>query len=79
MGYIAPMERTPEDQADTREEAERSRREAEASLACEGLYLTDEQRALFDEFDAKNLPDDERIKRILARHVPAHAKVTAGD
>jgi hypothetical protein len=45
-----------------------NRRKAEASLACEGLYLTPEQEALFDQFEAEGLSHEERRRRILERH-----------
>jgi hypothetical protein len=59
--------------------AKQNRRVAEASLACEGLYLSDEQKALFDGFEAEGLSHDERRKRITARYANAGAKVTAAE
>jgi hypothetical protein len=36
-----------------------------ASLACEGLYLTAEEEALFEEMDRERLSADERDARIV--------------
>jgi hypothetical protein len=35
-----------------------------ASLACEGMYLTPEEEAMFDQMDRERLSPDERAKRI---------------
>lgn len=45
--------------------AKRNRAEGEASLACEGMHLTPEEKALFDEFERLRLPHDERRRRLL--------------
>jgi len=37
-----------------------------ASLACEGLHLTDEEEALFEQFDRECLTPDQRRDRLLA-------------
>lgn len=43
----------------------RSRRPGvRASLACEGLYLTAEEEALFEEMDRERLTADQRAERI---------------
>jgi hypothetical protein len=47
-------------------DAKRRRAAGEASLACEGLYLSDEEKALFDRFEAERLPHDECIRQIVA-------------
>jgi hypothetical protein len=39
--------------------------EAKASLACEGIYLTPEEEALFARFEAERLPHDECRRQIL--------------
>jgi hypothetical protein len=39
--------------------------EARASLACEGMYFTAEEEALFARFEAERLPHDERRRQIL--------------
>ena len=36
-----------------------------ASLACEGMYLTAEDEALFEQMDKQRLPPDERVQRVL--------------
>ena len=38
---------------------------AKASLACEGMYLTPEENALFARFEAERLPHEERRRQIL--------------
>jgi hypothetical protein len=52
----------------TREVAEIRRRRpgVRASLACEGLYLTTEEEALFEQFDNERLPLEEREARLIA-------------
>jgi hypothetical protein len=42
------------------------RRGARASLACEGIELTDEEEALFERFDIEALPHEERRQRLIA-------------
>jgi hypothetical protein len=45
--------------------ARRERRlEAEANLAIEGIYLTEEERALFEEMEEQGLSQAERTTRI---------------
>jgi hypothetical protein len=46
-------------------EIRRRRPGVRASLACEGLYLTAEEEALFDEMDSEHLTADERAARIV--------------
>jgi hypothetical protein len=51
---------------------------AQASLACEGMYLTEAEEALFREFDEERLSPDEVRRRALAfcrsqRAAKAHA------
>jgi hypothetical protein len=46
-------------------EIRRRRRGVRASLACEGMYLTAEEEALFDRMDKERLPADESIERII--------------
>lgn len=58
--------------------AKRNRAAGEASLACEGLYLTAEESAMFDRFEREGLPHDERRRQLIAysrarRQVKAHA------
>jgi hypothetical protein len=43
------------------------RRQALASLAIEGMHATAEQTALFAEFDALGLSDEERRRRLAER------------
>ena len=37
-----------------------------ASLACEGMYLTEEEHALVAQMDKERLPREARTKRIIA-------------
>ena len=46
-------------------EIRRRRPGVRASLACEGMYLTAEEEALFDQMERERLTPDERAKRIL--------------
>jgi len=46
-------------------ELRRRRPGARASLACEGMYLTSEDEALFEQMDRERLPPDERVRRVL--------------
>jgi hypothetical protein len=39
--------------------------QAKASLACEGMYFTEKEEALFHGFIAARLPHDERRRRIV--------------
>ncbi len=51
----------------TDSEVERIRRRraaVRASLACEGIYLTEEEEKLFDRMDEERLTPDERAERI---------------
>jgi hypothetical protein len=45
-------------------EIRRRRPGVRASLACEGLYLTAEEEALFDRMEQERLTPDERAARI---------------
>ena len=46
-------------------EIRRRRPGVRVSLACEGLYLTAEEEALFEQMDAERLTADERAERIV--------------
>jgi hypothetical protein len=46
-------------------EIRRRRPGVRASLACEGLYLTAEEEALFEQMDGERLTGDERAARII--------------
>ena len=46
-------------------EIRRRRPGMRASLACEGMYLTAEDEALFERMDRERLTPDERARRIL--------------
>lgn len=39
--------------------------QAKASLACEGIFFTKEEEALFHSFEDARLPHDERRRRIV--------------
>jgi hypothetical protein len=39
--------------------------EAKASLACEGIYLTEEEEALFRCFEEERLPHEECRRRLV--------------
>ena len=45
-------------------EIRRRRPGVRASLACEGMYLTTEEEALFEQMDRDRLTADERAERI---------------
>jgi hypothetical protein len=45
-------------------EIRRRRPGMRASLACEGMYLTAEEEALFDQMERERLAPDERAARI---------------
>jgi hypothetical protein len=45
-------------------EIRRRRPAVRASLACEGMHLTAEEEALFDQFERERLTPDERAERI---------------
>jgi hypothetical protein len=47
-------------------EIHRRRPAVRASLACEGMYLTAEEEALFDQMERERLTPDERAARITA-------------
>jgi hypothetical protein len=47
------------------DEVRRRRPGVRASLACEGLYLTTEEEALFELFDRERLTPDQRRDRLL--------------
>ena len=46
-------------------EIRRRRPGVRVSLACEGLYLTDEEEGLFEQMDHERLTPDERTARIV--------------
>jgi hypothetical protein len=46
-------------------EIRRRRKGVRASLACEGLYLTAEEEALFEQMDRERLTADQRAARIV--------------
>jgi len=46
-------------------EIRRRRPGVRTSLACEGMRLTAEEEALFDQMEAERLPPDEAIARII--------------
>jgi hypothetical protein len=46
-------------------EAKRNFAEARASLACEGIYLTDEEEALFNSLQAQRLSHEECRRRLV--------------
>ena len=46
-------------------EIRRRRAGVRASLACEGMRLTAEEEALFDQMDAERLTPDEAAKRFI--------------
>lgn len=48
-------------------EIRRRRPGVRASLACEGMYLTAEEEALFEQMDAERLTPDQRASRITRR------------
>jgi hypothetical protein len=45
--------------------AMRNRAAGEASLACEGMYLTAGEKALFDRFERERLPHDECRRQLV--------------
>jgi hypothetical protein len=47
-------------------EIRRRRPGVRASLACEGMHLTPEEEALFEQFDRERLPMEEREARLIA-------------
>jgi hypothetical protein len=49
-------------------EIRRRRPGVRASLACEELYLTAEEEALFERMDKERLTSDERAARIVQFH-----------
>jgi hypothetical protein len=46
-------------------EIRRRRPGVRASLACEGMYLTAEEEALFEQMDREHLTADDRTARII--------------
>ncbi len=46
-------------------EIRRRRPGVRASLACEGMYLTAEEEALFEQMDRERLSPDEAAQRII--------------
>ncbi len=57
-----PRRLTDEELAEIR----RRRPGVRASLACEGMYLTAEEEALFEQMDKERLTPDERAARLTA-------------
>jgi hypothetical protein len=53
------------------EDAKRSLQKARASLACEGLYLTAEQEARFQQAENERLSHEERRQRIIEAYAPS--------
>jgi hypothetical protein len=54
--------------------------QAKASLACEGIYLTSEEEALFRSFEEQRLPHDECRGRLIAFcRAKRRAKVRAAE
>ena len=45
--------------------AKQRRTEGEASLACEGIHLTREEKALFDRFESEGLTHEECRREVL--------------
>jgi hypothetical protein len=62
-------------------ELRRRRPGVRASLACEGLHLTAEEEALFEQFDREQLPMEDREARLIAwsRARRASAKARAAE
>lgn len=62
-------------------EIRRRRPAVRASLACEGLHLSPDTEALFEQFDRERLPMESREERLIARSRSrrAAAKVNAAD
>ena len=46
-------------------EIRRRRPGVRASLACEGMHLTADEEALFEQMDRERLTADERVQRIV--------------
>jgi|GEM_PF-5988582 len=65
---------TPEQLA----EAIQNRKEAETILATQGLYLTDEEKKLFDEFEAKALTHPER-RKLIRQHLEQKLNIKIAD
>ena len=59
-------------------EIRRRRPGARASLACEGLYLSAEEEALFEEMDKERLTADQRAERIFQFHRAKRRKRAVG-
>ena len=55
-------------------EIRRRRPGVRASLACEGLYLTAEEEALFEQMDRERLTVDQRAERIVQFHLAKRRK-----
>ena len=61
-------------------EIRRRRPGVRASLACEGMVLTAEEEALFEQFDRERLTADQRRDRMLAYvHARKAAKALAAE
>jgi hypothetical protein len=60
-------------------EIQRRRPGVRASLACEGMYLSAEEEALFEQMDAERLMPEESIKRILDFDRDRRAKLHAAE
>ncbi len=46
--------------------SKRNRAAGEVSLACEGLFLTPEETALFDQFERDRVPHTEARRQLIA-------------
>jgi len=46
-------------------EIRRRRPGVRVSLACEGMYLTDEEKALFEQIDRERLTPDQSAQRLI--------------
>lgn len=42
-----------------------NRAQGEASLACEGIYFSDDEKAVFDRFERERLPHGERRRQLV--------------
>jgi len=58
--------------------AKRARTEAEASFACENLFLTVEQRTTFERFEADRLSIEDRRHHLKVRWSNILAKTISG-
>lgn len=62
MCYTEPMKYLTEAEL---AEAKQNLAEARASLACEGMYFTEKEEALFRQFAEERLPHDECLRRAI--------------